>query len=67
MPFNERLLGEAASKQQRVFGQLVSPDCLQVMGVEAGLERVLSPAIGRAGDAPTAMISDHSAAVCHRE
>jgi predicted permease len=58
VPFNVRLPGEADSKQQRIFGQLVSPDYFQVMGVEAERGRVLNPAIDRAGDAPTAVISD---------
>ena len=58
VPFNVRLPGEADSKQQRVFGQLVSPDYFEVMGVEAERGRVLNPQIDRAGDAPTAVISD---------
>jgi macrolide transport system ATP-binding/permease protein len=58
VPFNVRLPGEADSRQQRIFGQLVSPDYFQVMGVEAERGRVLNPAIDRAGDAPTAVISD---------
>jgi hypothetical protein len=33
VPFNVRLPDQADSKQQRVFGQLVSPDYFQVMGV----------------------------------
>ena len=58
VPFNVRLPGEADSKQQRVFGQLVSPDYFEVMGVEAERGRVLNPRMDRAGDAPTAVISD---------
>jgi macrolide transport system ATP-binding/permease protein len=58
VPFNVRLPGEADSKQERIFGQLVSPDYFEVMGVEAGRGRVLNPQIDRAGDAPTAVISD---------
>jgi putative ABC transport system permease protein len=58
VPFNVRLPGEAEGKQQRIFGQLVSPDYFQVMGVDAERGRVLSPAMDRAGDAPTAVISD---------
>jgi putative ABC transport system permease protein len=58
VPFNVRLPGEADGKQQRIFGQLVSPDYFQVMGVDAERGRVLSPAMDRAGDAPTAVISD---------
>src|ERR1700679_1014117 len=34
VPFNVRLPGEADGKQQRIFGQLVSPDYFQVMGVD---------------------------------
>jgi macrolide transport system ATP-binding/permease protein len=58
VPFNVRLPGEPDGKQQRIFGQLVSPDYFQVMGVDAERGRVLSPAMDRAGDAPTAVISD---------
>jgi predicted permease len=58
VPFNVRLPGEANGKQQRIFGQLVSSDYFQVMGVDAERGRVLSPTLDRAGDAPTAVISD---------
>jgi macrolide transport system ATP-binding/permease protein len=58
VPFNVRLPGDADGKQQRIFGQLVSPDYFQVMGVDAERGRVLSPAMDRAGDAPTVVISD---------
>ena len=58
VPFNVRLPGEADSKQERIFGQLVSPDYFEVMGVEAERGRVLNPRMDRAGDAPTAVISD---------
>ncbi|MGD0736488.1 MAG: FtsX-like permease family protein [Terracidiphilus sp.] len=58
VPFNVRLPGEADGKQQRIFGQLVSADYFQVMGVDAQRGRVLSPAMDHAGDAPTAVISD---------
>jgi macrolide transport system ATP-binding/permease protein len=58
VPFNVRLPGQAEGKQQRIFGQLVSPDYFQVMGVDAERGRLLSPAMDRAGDAPTAVISD---------
>jgi len=58
VPFNVRLPGEADGKQQRIFGQLVSPDYFQVMGVDAELGRVLSPEMDRAGDAPAAVVSD---------
>jgi predicted permease len=53
-----RLPSQADGKQQRIFGQLVSPDYFQTMGVDAERGRVLSPAMDRAGDAPTAVISD---------
>jgi hypothetical protein len=33
--FNVRLPDETSGKQERIFGQLVSPDYLQVMGVGA--------------------------------
>jgi len=58
VPFNMRLPGEADNKQQRIFGQLVSPDYFRVMGVDAQRGRVLSEAMDHAGDAPTAVISD---------
>jgi predicted permease len=58
IPFNVRLPGEVDGKQQRIFGQLVSLDYFQVMGVDAERGRVLSPAMDRAGEAPTAVISD---------
>jgi macrolide transport system ATP-binding/permease protein len=58
VPFNVRLPGQTDGKQRRIFGQLVSPDYFQVMGVDAERGRVLSPAMDRAGDAPTAVISD---------
>jgi putative ABC transport system permease protein len=58
VPFNVRLPGEVNGKQQRIFGQLVSSDYFQVMGVDAERGRVLSPTLDRAGDAPTAVISD---------
>jgi putative ABC transport system permease protein len=58
VPFNVRLPGQADGKQQRIFGQLVSPDYFQTMGLDAERGRVLSPAMDRAGDAPTAVISD---------
>jgi putative ABC transport system permease protein len=58
VPFNVRLPGQTESKQQRIFGQLVSPDYFQVMGVDAQRGRVLSPEMDHAGDAPTAVISD---------
>lgn len=58
VPFNVRVPGEADGKQQRIFGQLVSLDYFQVMGVDAERGRVLSPSMDHAGDAPTAVISD---------
>jgi hypothetical protein len=58
VPFNVRLPGQKDGKQERIFGQLVSPDYFQVMGVDAQLGRVLNPAMDRAGDTPTAVISD---------
>jgi predicted permease len=58
VPFDVRLPGEADGKQQRIFGQLVSPDYFQVMGVDAERGRMLNPAMDRAGEAPTAVISD---------
>ena len=58
VPFNVRLPGEEDGKQQRIFGQLVSPDYFQVMGVDAERGRVLSPAMDRAGEAATTVISD---------
>ena len=59
VPFNVRLPGEAdSSKQQRIFGQLVSPDYFQVMGVDAQRGRVLSLAMDHEGDPLTAVISD---------
>jgi predicted permease len=58
VPFNVRLPGQAEGKQQRIFGQLVSPDYFQMMGVDAQRGRLLNPAMDRAGDAPTAVISD---------
>jgi macrolide transport system ATP-binding/permease protein len=58
VPFSVRLPGRIDGKQERVFGQLVSPDYFQVMGVDAERGRVLNPAMDRTGDAPTAVISD---------
>lgn len=58
VPFNVRLPGQAEGKQQRIFGQLVTLDYFQVMGVDAERGRVLSPSMDRAGDAATAVISD---------
>jgi putative ABC transport system permease protein len=58
VPFNVRVPGAEDGKQQRIFGQLVSPDYFQVMGLDAERGRLLSPAMDRAGDAPTAVISD---------
>ncbi|HMG86605.1 MAG TPA: FtsX-like permease family protein [Terracidiphilus sp.] len=58
VPFNVRLPGQTDGKQERIFGQLVSPDYFQVMGVDAERGRVLNPAIDHAGDAPAAVISD---------
>ena len=58
VPFNVRLPGQTDGKQERIFGQLVSPDYFEVMGVDAERGRVLSPAMDRAGDAPAAVISD---------
>ena len=58
VPFDVRLPGELNRKQERISGQLVSPDYFQVMGVDAQRGRILSPAMDRSGDAPTAVISD---------
>jgi predicted permease len=58
VPFNMRLPGDTGAKQERIFGQLVSPDYFQVMGVDAERGRVLTPDLDRAGDPPTAVISD---------
>jgi putative ABC transport system permease protein len=58
VPFDVRLPGELNGKQERIFGQLVSPDYFQVMGVDAERGRVLNPGLDHAGDAPTAVISD---------
>lgn len=58
VPFNVRLPGQTDSKQQRIFGQLVSPDYFEVMGVDAERGRVLSPAMDRSGGAPAVVISD---------
>ena len=58
VPFNVRLPGQTDGKQERIFGQLVSPDYFQVMGVDAKRGRVLSPAMDHPGDAPAVVISD---------
>jgi len=58
VPFNVRLPGDADGKQERIFGQIVSPDYFQVMGVDAERGRVFNAEVDHAGDAPPAVISD---------
>ncbi|MGA2601927.1 MAG: ABC transporter permease [Bryobacteraceae bacterium] len=56
VPFNAAF--EANAKPQRIFGQLVSPDYFAVLGVQAQLGRVLSPALDQPGGAPAVVITD---------
>jgi predicted permease len=58
VPFNTILQGDATTKPQRIFGQLVSADYFSVLGVSAQRGRMLSPGIDKAGDAPVVVISD---------
>ncbi len=58
VPFNVSLQGQADTKPQRVFGQLVSPDYFSVLGVEPRYGRLLSPEVDKPGDAPVVVISD---------
>jgi predicted permease len=58
VPFNVTFQGDRNAKPLRVFGQLVSADYFSVLGVHPQRGRMLSPALDRAGDAPTVVISD---------
>ncbi len=56
VPFNVAF--EAGAKPQRIFGQLVSPDYFSVLGVQAQIGRMLSPALDKTGGAPGVVITD---------
>jgi macrolide transport system ATP-binding/permease protein len=58
VPFNVTFQGDRNARPLRVFGQLVSADYFSVLGVHPQRGRMLSPALDRAGDAPTVVISD---------
>ncbi|MGA7312690.1 MAG: ADOP family duplicated permease [Silvibacterium sp.] len=58
VPFNVGLQGQADTKPERVFGQLVSPDYFSVLGVDAQRGRLLSAELDKPGDAPVVVISD---------
>jgi predicted permease len=58
VPFNVGLQGQADTKPERVFGQLVSPDYFSVLGVDAQRGRLLSAELDKPGDTPVVVISD---------
>jgi macrolide transport system ATP-binding/permease protein len=58
IPFNVTFQGNLNAKPERVFGQLVSPDYFDVLGVQPQRGRVLSTELDKAGDAPVVVISD---------
>ena len=58
VPFNVVLGNGASARAERVFGQLVSPEYFQVMGVHAAKGRVFSPDMEKPGTAPVVFISD---------
>ena len=61
VPFNISLSssGNAANaRAERVFGHLVSPEYLSVIGVRAARGRTFDPAIDQPGSAPVVFISD---------
>lgn len=58
VPFNVLRPGEGGGKAQRIFGQLVSPDYFDVLGVRAQRGRLLDPGLDLPGNAPVVVISD---------
>jgi len=57
VPFNVSLQG-AAAKPERVFGQIVSPEYLPLLGVTPVRGRLLNPETDKPGEAPVAFITD---------
>jgi predicted permease len=58
VPFNVTFQGAENAKQQRIFGQLVSPDYFSVLGVQPQFGRVLSAQLDKPGDSPVVVITD---------
>jgi len=58
IPFNVTFQNDMSAKPERVYGQLVSPDYFDVLGVQAQRGRVLTTLLDRPGDAPAVVISD---------
>jgi macrolide transport system ATP-binding/permease protein len=49
---------QAQARPERVFGQIVSPDYFEVLGVSAAHGRMFSPQMDKPGDAPAVIISN---------
>jgi len=58
VPYNVSLGDRAGTKAERVFGHLVSPEYLSVLGVTPARGRVFSPDADKPGSAPVVFISD---------
>ncbi|HLW54564.1 MAG TPA: ABC transporter permease [Candidatus Angelobacter sp.] len=58
VPFNVSFQGDGDAKPQRVFGQLVSADYFNVLGVRPQQGRMLSPEVDKPGNGAVVVISD---------
>ena len=57
VPFNISLQG-ATAKAERIFGQVVSPEYLSLIGVTPARGRLFDPQIDQPGEAPVVFITD---------
>jgi predicted permease len=58
VPFSVALEGAVNAKAERIFGHLVSTEYFQVLGVNPGRGRLLSPEDDKPGGPPVAVVSD---------
>jgi predicted permease len=57
VPFNISLQG-ATAKPERIYGQVVSPEYLSLIGITPARGRLFNPEIDKPGEAPVLFISD---------
>jgi predicted permease len=58
VPFSVAFDSNPGAKSDRIYGQIVSPEYFQVLGVPAARGRVFSPAIDRPGQALVVIVTD---------
>jgi macrolide transport system ATP-binding/permease protein len=58
VPFNITLDSASGDKGLRIFGQIVSPEYFQVLGISAARGRVFNPIADHSGNAPAVIVTD---------